>query len=443
MGGCIIGKAASTALHIRHVGGKSDGQCKGILISKLADKIFSGRVRSRIVHSATYVLRQSRRVGNQGQGAVISRGLYQANHIAVRFSARQYLSPKAVFIDGTHIKANANTKKQVKAQVPAASKHYAKELMEEVNADREAHGKKPFDDDDEPPTPTKKRRGNTSKKKLARRKKEKKRTVTKSVTDPDSGLFVKGDHKRQFAYEAHTACDKHGFILETVVTPGNVHDSVAFDDVYDRVTETFPEVETIVADSAYKTPHICKKVFEDGRVLSTAYKRPQTLKGGHQWWKYVYDEYYDCVLCPEYQVLTYRTTNRDGYREYRSDPKICAGCPTRHLCTHSKDCVKTVQRHIWKDYEDLADDARYTPKYKELYKRRKETIERVFADATKEKHAMRYTQYRGLTQVANWVKLKFAAMNLKKLARWLWKDTVSSFAFLLILPIYTKKPVHA
>ena len=58
-----------------------------------------------------------------------------------------YLSPKAVFIDGTHIKANANTKKQVKAQVPAASKHYAKELMEEVNADREAHGKKPFDEE--------------------------------------------------------------------------------------------------------------------------------------------------------------------------------------------------------------------------------------------------------------------------------------------------------
>ena len=113
-----------------------------------------------------------------------------------------YLSPKAVFIDGTHIKANANTKKQVKVQIPAASKHYAQELMEEVNADREAHGKKPFDDDDEPPTPPKKRRDNTSKKKLARRKKEKLRTVTRSVTDPDSGLFVKGEHKRQFAYEA-------------------------------------------------------------------------------------------------------------------------------------------------------------------------------------------------------------------------------------------------
>ena len=50
-------------------------------------------------------------------------------------------------------------------------------------------------------------------------------------------------------------------------------------------------------------------------------------------------------------------------------------------------------------------DVRYTPEYQQLYKRRKETVERVFADA-KEKHAMRYTQYRGLAQVANWVKLK-------------------------------------
>jgi len=55
------------------------------------------------------------------------------------------------------------------------------------------------------------------------------------------------------------------------------------------------------------------------------------------------------------------------------------------------------------------------PKYRELYEKRKETIERVFADA-KEKYGMRYTLYRGLTQVTNWVRLKFTAMNLKKLA---------------------------
>ena len=129
------------------------------------------------------------------------------------------------------------------------------------------------------PAPAKKRRDNTSKKKLARRKKG------KAYGDPEcngSGQRVirkKETTSGSLPIEAHTACDKHGFILETVVTPGNVHDSVVFDEVYDRVTEAFPEVETIVADSAYKTPHICKKVFEDGRVLSTAYKRPQTPEG--------------------------------------------------------------------------------------------------------------------------------------------------------------------
>ena len=74
----------------------------------------------------------------------------------------------------------------------------------------------------------------------------------------------------------------------------------------------------------------------------------------------------------------------------------------------------------------MADDARYTPIYKRMYKARKETIERVFADA-KEKHGMRYTRYTGLAQVTNWVKLKFAAMNLKKFAKWRWKDTHSTY----------------
>ena len=164
------------------------------------------------------------------------------------------------------------------------------------------------------------------------------------------------------------------------------------------------------------------------------------MKNGHEWWKYVYDEFYICVICPEYQPLKYSTTNRDGYREYKSDPNICAACPTRERCTHSKDCIKTVQRHIWKDYEELEDDARHTPAYAQLYKCRKETIERVFADA-KEKHAMRYTQYRGLAQVTNWVKLKFVAMNLKKLATWKWRDLLSSFRFAVFSLIYVRDPV--
>ena len=53
-------------------------------------------------------------------------------------------------------------------------------------------------------------------------------------TDPDRGMFVKGTHERQFAYEAHTACDKHGIVLGVEVTAGNVSDSVAWDAAYDH-----------------------------------------------------------------------------------------------------------------------------------------------------------------------------------------------------------------
>lgn len=352
-----------------------------------------------------------------------------------------YLSPSAVFIDATHIKANANNKKKIEAEIPITSKRYAKELMKEINSDREEHGKKPFDDDDndKPSKPDK----NTSKKKLKRIKKQAKtKKITQSITDPESGLFVKGEHKRQFAYEAHTACDKNGFVLEAVVTAGNVHDSAAFDDVYDKLTENYPEIETIVADSAYKTPHIAKKIFDGNRVLSTAYKRPQT-KSEHEWWKYVYDEYNDCIICPEYQILNYSTTNRDGYREYKSNPNICKNCPTREKCTKSKNFQKIVTRHIWQDYIELCEDIRYTPKYQKLYKERKEKIERVFADA-KEKHAMRYTPYRGLDQVSKWVRLKFACMNLKKLAIWKAKPLQYTSSLLNIFNFYLfsfKKPI--
>ena len=68
---------------------------------------------------------------------------------------------------------------------------------------------------------------------------------------------------------------------------------------------------------------------------------------------------------------------------------------------------------------------------------RKETIERVFADA-KEKYAMRYTHHRGLARVTNWVRLKYAAMNLKKLAEWSWNNSIFHSFLSLFSTIYAE-----
>ena len=46
-------------------------------------------------------------------------------------------------------------------------------------------------------------------------------------------------------------------------------------------------------------------------------------------------EYDDCILCPQNQVLSYATTNREGYREYKSKSCVCKSCPVRERCTQS------------------------------------------------------------------------------------------------------------
>jgi len=133
-----------------------------------------------------------------------------------------------------------------------------------------------------------------------------------------------------------------------------------------------------------------KQIFDSKRIAAVPYKRPMTKEGFFKKHEYVYDEYYDCYICPAFQILKYTTTNRDGYREYKSNPRICETCPSRHQCTASKNHTKVVTRHVWESYMERAEDIRHTPEGKALYAKRKETIERVFADA-KEKHAMRYT----------------------------------------------------
>jgi len=50
---------------------------------------------------------------------------------------------RVLITDSTHLKANANKRKLVKEQVTQSTKAYVNELDEAIQADREAHGKKP------------------------------------------------------------------------------------------------------------------------------------------------------------------------------------------------------------------------------------------------------------------------------------------------------------
>jgi transposase len=337
-------------------------------------------------------------------------------HILNKALNNRMVDPSIIFVDGTHIKASANKKKFQKEMVAKTAKIYEEQLRAEVNAQREKLGKPPIkdDDDNEPPKIEK----------------------TASTTDPDCGMFVKGEHERQFAYEAHTVCERHGFVLDVEVTAGNVHDSVAWDAVYDRVAEKF-DVEFVTMDAGYKTPWIAKKTLEGGKIPILPYTRYKGDKEQYKPGEYEYDPVSDTYTCPKGGNLRHTTTDRDGKRSYRTSPKHCINCPHKAMCGANVKGQKVLSRHIWQEHLDLVEQLRKTERGKEIYAMRKETIERVFGDA-KEKHAMRYTQHRGLTRVTQWVRLKFAAMNLKKLATWAWDSPCFSRIW-LVFACYTQR----
>jgi len=324
-------------------------------------------------------------------------------HILTECYRFKLVDPTEIFVDATHVKARANSRKMQKRIATEEALFYEELLKQEINRDREEHGKKPLkdkdNDDNQPPSS-----GGTKEEK----------TIKCSTSDPESGWFRKGDHKHVFAYAVETACDKYGWILGYTVSPGNLHDSRTFKGLYEKIKEI--GIKTLVADAGYKTPAIAKLLIDDKINPLFPYKRPMTKKGFFKKYEYVYDEYYDCYICPNNQILNYSTTNRDGYREYKSCGKVCETCPYLSQCTESKNHVKTVSRHIWEGYIEKCEDIRHTTGMKELYELRKETIERIIGTA-KENHGFRYTQMFGKARMEMKVGLTYACMNLKKLAK--------------------------
>jgi len=348
-----------------------------------------------------------------------------------------------IFVDSTHVKACANSKKMRKRVAHEQALWYEQELKEEIQKDRAAHGKKPLKDNDKndspPPTAS---GGESFADETESQIPEGAKTQKCSTSDPESGWFRKGEHKHVFAYAVETACDKHGWILGYTVHPGNEHDSRTFPLLYEKIKDFKPDM--MIMDAGYKTPAIAHLLLEDGVQPLFPYKRPMTKEGFFKKYEYAYDEYYDCYVCPGNQVLKYSTTNRDGYREYKSCGLFCSSCPYLHQCTESKDHVKVITRHVWEEYMEKAEDIRHTIGNKEIYQQRKETIERLFGTA-KEQHGFRYTQYIGKARMEMKAGLTFACMNLKKLAKILeireskMKESWSFLRFLLKQRLFTEK----
>lgn len=73
-------------------------------------------------------------------------------------------------------------------------------------------------------------------------------------------------------------------------------------------------------------------------------------------------------------------------------------------------------RHVWEADREQINQNRLTSWGRKVYERRRETVERSFADA-KQLHGHRYARYRGINRVKAQCLLAAACQNMKKIAR--------------------------
>jgi transposase len=325
-------------------------------------------------------------------------GVYQQifDEIVLQAISKRLVSGKHLFTDSTHLKANANKHKKTKVQVAASRQDYMDALDSAVEEDRLRHGKKPLAPTTKAPVT---------------------REINKSTTDPDSGYMVRDEKPKGFFYLDHRTVDgKCNIITDVHVTPGNIHDSVPYLERLDRQIKRFDlPVEAVGLDAGYFTSAVCKGIEDRGLYGVMGYRRPTHKKGYFYKREYQYDADSDTYKCPAGQQLIYKTTNREGYRHYQSDPRICQHCEHLSRCTRNAKQVKTVTRHVWEASKERINQHRLTSEGKVIYKRRKETVERSFADA-KQLHGYRYARYKGLNRVQGQCLLVAAAQNIKKIA---------------------------
>ncbi len=241
--------------------------------------------------------------------------------------------------------------------------------------------------------------------------------VKVSTTDPDSGYMIRDGKPEGFFYLDHRTVDvKYNLITDVFVTAGNVHDSKPYLERLDRQRERFDfKVEAVALDSGYLTAPICKGLDTRKIFGVIAHRRFHPTQGLFHKYEFKYDPERNVYICPQKQELRYSTTDREGYRHYVSDPKQCATCPMLEKCTRSRNKRKVITRHVWEDSKERVRLNRLSKSGKKLYRKRKETIERSFADA-KELHGFRYCRLRGLRNATEQALMTATVQNMKKIA---------------------------
>ena len=298
------------------------------------------------------------------------------------------------FTDSTHKKANANKNKYHNEIIKEVKKR-RKWLEEEINQERRKQNKKEFLYIDE----------------------IEEKDIKVSNTDKESGYYHRDNKEKGFMYLDHRTVDsKCNIIVDCHITKGNVHDSVPYINRLEYIQNKYGfTIKEVGIDSGYDTLDIKKYLHDNGIFGVIAYRRYAKSETTVRKNRFKYIKERDYYICPETGAILEYTgrIDRNGYKYY-SSKENCNNCPEKIGCCNKKE-YRTITRHINEELNEEMRERRLSERGKELYKQRKEKIERSFADS-KNNHGYRYAMYKGIEKNQNYTWLICAAQNIKNIA---------------------------
>ena len=254
-----------------------------------------------------------------------------------------------------------------------------------------------------------------------------------STTDPDARLGKKYG-KTTLGYKDHRAVDdKHGVVTATVTTPANVNDEKVLTEVIEEhQTNTGTKVKTTVGDKAYGIGENYKHLYEQGITPCISHKCANSnCDPAFNHNKFIYDKAHDRYICPAGKELKRRGfEKRKNSVIYRADRKTCEQCQYLKKCVSGRVTGRQIQRSIYKEYVDWADNCLTKYERKRLMTRRQYKVEGSFADAANN-HGFKRSRFRGIDKVQIQNLMIAATQNLRKLMRYVGRKPASQISNLV------------
>jgi hypothetical protein len=269
-----------------------------------------------------------------------------------------------------------------------------------------------------------------------------------STVDPQARHGHKTAARGFDGYKGHAAVDPDSEIVTaTTVTPGNVGDAAAAEDLIADLLDEHPpaaddaavdaadqpagrpadheddaacqdagsgEADTVYGDNAYGTGPFHQRLEDAGIDSRCKTQRPTAPGGLFGKDNFGVDLEQDTVTCPAGQTAPIRRGKDGGGTAYFSS--ACNGCPLREQCTTAAGGGRTISVGPHEAALARARARQTQPDWQADYRATRPKVERKLAHLVRRKHGGRRARVRGLTKVDADFRLLAAATNLARLA---------------------------